>query len=115
MNTKTARQLGEGSDNACLSKAERIDPEWSDSVLHMLRWFGKIRVGAWTCEDFREWAHARGLERPHDNRAIGALIAKAIRIGIIKPTGFAPTVSSHGSPRRTYIKGRQLENSRERT
>lgn len=101
---KTARARGESAGNRCLDRAERAEPEWSDAVMHMLRWYGKIRKVAWTTEDFRAWAHSRGLPLPTDNRAIGPLIAKATRDGLIRPVGFAATVSSHGAVRRTYVR-----------
>lgn len=105
MTAKTqARAKGEAAGQRCLDRAERAEPEWSDSVLHMLRWFGKIRKVPWTTEDFRAWAHSRGLPYPTDNRAIGPLIRKAINDGLIQPAGFAPTISSHGAVRRTYVR-----------
>lgn len=49
------------------------------------------------------WAYGTGkLQRPHDLRAIGGVVSRAIREGIIVPVCYAPAASSHGSPKRTY-------------
>lgn len=106
MTAKTkARARGEVAGNRCLSKAERMSPEWSDSVITLVRLFArKMKRSAWTTEQFLVWAFAHGLQRPHDCRAVGPLIAKATRDGLIRPVGFAATVSSNGAVRRTYVR-----------
>jgi hypothetical protein len=100
--TASARKKGGEAGNLALARAERAEPEWSDAVLHMLRWYGKIHDKPFTAEDFLQWALARGLPEPTDRRATGPLIAKAIRDGLIVKVGYAPTVSSRGSARATY-------------
>jgi len=103
--TRAARSRGEEMGHKALDRATARDPEWSDSVLRLLKRYALNRgYKPWTCEEFLLWAHARGLPYPPDNRSVGPLIAKATRDGIIKPVGFRPTVSSHGSPRRCYTR-----------
>ena len=103
--TRAARSKGEEMGQMALDRAQKADPEWGDAVLALLKRYALNRgYKPWTCEDFLFWAHLRGLPSAPDNRAVGPLIAKATRDGIIKPVGFRPTVSSHGSPRRCYTR-----------
>jgi hypothetical protein len=111
MTTKTqARAKGEAAGQRCVASTERDVPDWSEQAGHYLRWFCKIRRSilfpdpAWTCEQFRSWAYSKGLPFAKDDRAFGPIIAKAIRDGLIRSAGFAPTVSSHGAVRRTYVR-----------
>ena len=106
--TASARKKGEEAGNLALARAERAEPEWSDSFMTLLRLYARKmeKMGlTFTGEDFRLWAYKKGLSVPPDARCTGPLFSKAIRDGVITPNGFAPTVSSNGSPKRTYIRG----------
>lgn len=107
MTLQTARSQGQEAGQRALDRAERACPGWAEKAYGYLGLFASRMSRApylqpWTTEEFRNWAHSNGLPLPTDNRAIGGVIAKAIREELIAPCGFAPTVSSHGSPRRTY-------------
>lgn len=103
--TRAARSKGEEMGQKALDRAHKADPEWGDAAIALLKRYALNRgYKPWTCEEFLLWAHARGLPYPPDNRSVGPLIAKATRDSIIKPVGFRPTVSSHGSPRRCYTR-----------
>lgn len=105
MTLKTARSQGQEAGQRALDRAERADAEWSDSVITMLRLFArKMGPQPWSVETFRLWAHAHGLAYPTDNRAIGPLVRKAVQEGIIRASGWAPTISSRGSCRQTYVR-----------
>lgn len=100
-----ARTLGESAGQAALSRANRCDPEFSDTFMTLLRLFARLRKDKpWTAEDMRLWAYARGLPMAGDARSAGPLIKKAVREGIIRAAGWAPTVSSRGSCRQTYVR-----------
>ncbi len=100
-----ARTLGESAGNAALAKANRRDPEFSARFMALLRQFAiQRRYRPWTAETFRLWAYDRGLPQDCDARACGPLIKKAVRDGLIVNAGYAPTVSSRGSVRATYIR-----------
>lgn len=105
---KTARARGLSAADTSLAKATRITPEWSDTFMTLLRLYARKmeKMGlSFTGEDFRLWAYKRGLPVPHDARCTGRLFSIAMEEGIIRHWGFAPTVSSNGSPRRAYIRG----------
>lgn len=108
MNIKTARQLGEAAGQMALERAERADPEWGDTFMTLLRLYARKmeKTGlTFTGEEFRLWAYKRGLPLPPDARCVGPLFAKAMRDGVIRHRGFAPTISSNGSLRRAYTRG----------
>lgn len=103
--TRAARSKGEEMGQKALGRAERADPEFSARFMALLRMFAiQRRYRPWTAETFRLWANDRGLSQAGDARAAGPLIKKAVRDGIIKQHGFAPTVSSRGSVRATYTR-----------
>jgi hypothetical protein len=108
--TQQARQIGEAEGNKAVARAERANEGWADDAATMLRFWLRLprtRLRAanglgFTGEEFRTWAVSHNLAVPPDNRAFGPVIAKAIRDGVIVGVGYAPTVSSRGSARRTY-------------
>lgn len=104
---ETARSQGQEAGQRALDRANRCDPEFSDTFMTLLRLYARLmkREGVvFTAEDFRLWAYGRGLPMAGDARAIGPLIRKAVNDGIIQRWGFAPTVSSRGSVRATYTR-----------
>lgn len=103
--TRAARSKGEEMGQKALAKTERADPEFSARFMALIRLYAIQRgYKPWTAEDMRVWAYDRGLSQAGDARAAGPLIKKAVRDGIIKQHGFAPTVSSRGSVRATYTR-----------
>lgn len=103
--TKLARAKGEQMGQKALDRAHKADPEWGDAVLALLKRYALNRgYKPWTSESFLTWALDRGLNEPTDRRAIGPLIKKAVRDGLIVNVGYAPTISSHGSVRATYTR-----------
>lgn len=109
-----ARTKGEaGAQQA----ANNCGPEWMESALTCVRWFAKVRqrqadhlgledrYGSWTVEEARLWAYAHDLPVAKSERAWGAVTQRAIREGIITPTGsYRATISSNGSVRALYRK-----------
>lgn len=88
---------------ACAEKADRQSPGWTDraeTALHV----AAANLPQFTCEQFRDYAARIGLEAPHDARAFGVVISRAIRRGFIKRVGVAPARSSHGSLKPVYAR-----------
>lgn len=88
------------------SSSEHAGESWNEDAFHYLRWFAALmyRKGqTFHIEKFREWAYAKGLPKPPEQRAFGALTQKAIRMGLITPTGlYARALSSNLSPKMIY-------------
>lgn len=104
--TASARKKGEEAGSLALARAERAEPGWAARArVFLILWTSsRYRHNAepWTGEMFRTWAEAKGLTPPPDARSYGPVVREGIREGRITRVGFAPTVSSHGSPRATY-------------
>ena len=98
MNASQAREHG-------LAEAERSaesnGQDWTETALHALEHYAQIATRPFTIEEAREWIGDL-VPPPKDERAWGAVTSKAVRHCIIKPVGYAPARSSHGSPKRTY-------------
>lgn len=91
-----------------LNHAEQDVPGWGEQVLAYVKRFAGFMAcemgDAWTMEDCRCWSHNLGLPAPEELRSWGAVTQKAIRQGIIKPTGqYAPAASSNGSVKMLYV------------
>lgn len=79
------------------AKAQRVAPGWMDHAFVLLQRYAAQQRTPFLGEQFRAWAHARGLARPHDDRAFGPLMTRAAKAGVIVRAGFAPSASSNGS------------------
>lgn len=81
------------------AKVEALTPGWLDAAFVLLQRFAAEQRKPFLTEDFRSWAHAHGLELPHDGRAFGPVLQRAARDGLIARAGFAPASSSNRSPK----------------
>lgn len=81
------------------AKAQRVQPGWMDHAYVLLQRFAAEQRSPFLGEAFRAWAYARGLTRPHDERAFGPLMTRAAKARVIVRAGFAPSASSNGSPK----------------
>jgi hypothetical protein len=88
-----SRQRGHDASRAAGARAEKIDPDWRRASIAM------VEEHCRTHERFV--AEAVGIEVPPgaDPRCVGHVMRDAARIGICVADGFAPTVSSRGSPK----------------
>jgi len=88
---------------ASAQHAERVLPHWGDMALQNLVMFALGEGSPFTIEEFRAWAQQVGLPDPPDGRAFGSVTRRAVREGIIRPTGrYAPTTASNGSVKMLY-------------
>jgi hypothetical protein len=81
---------------SALSRVEsHADREWLDAAFAALRGYLE-RNETFHCDDF--WT--LGIERPHESRALGAVIVRAARAGLMSKTGeYRLSVSSNLSPK----------------
>ena len=88
-----ARAQGHSAAEAAASRASSIDHDWRCEAL------AAVREHCRTHERFV--AEQAGIHVPPgaDPRAAGAIIREAARLGYCVADGFAPTVSSRGSPK----------------
>ena len=90
-----ARAAGEQAAQACLAKAQRSDPLFSQraatAILNHLR-----AVGQASGEDLVDIAIAHGAHAP-DQRAFGAVFAGLSRRGLIRTVGFCMRGKGHGT------------------
>lgn len=87
---------GETGMHQAADHAERVEPGWADGAFAALCDFVRDNAAPFTIEEMR----ARVLvASPTDERAWGGVVMRASRAGVIVRAGFAPAVSSHGSPK----------------
>ena len=91
--------------NSVAASTEHRSPGFAERALAKLAKWAEKQSATFTVESAR--AHiADKLPDPVDLRAWGAVTTMAIRRRILKPTdSFAPSASSHGSPKRLYTFG----------
>lgn len=91
---QSAREAGEQAATACLTKAQRSDPEFSAkataAILAHLR-----AVGQASGEVLVDVAIAHGA-RCADSRAFGSVFSGLLRKNLICVTGYAPRTKGHG-------------------
>lgn len=88
--------------NAAQRSADSNGPGWVETALNALIKYSEIATVPFTAEVAREWIGDL-VPPPKDDRAWGAVVAKAVRMNHLKPVGYAPARTSHGSPKRTYL------------
>ena len=76
--------------------ANNAGQEWCESAYSALTQFAKLNKNFMT-EDVRLYTERKGI-KPHDNRAWGAVTVRAIKAGIIKRAGYAPSKTGHMRP-----------------
>lgn len=96
---KTRRERGIVS---AILHAEHEAEGWADRAFAHLCSYAAVHDKPFTIEEFRIWANAQGLAPPPDARAFGGVTQRALRRGVIKVSGYSPTVSSNGSRRALY-------------
>ena len=89
-----------------MDKANREHERWSERAYDYLRSYLHDVSGDFMGEDVRNYAHARGLPRPHSARAWGAVINKAAHDGVIVFVRYAKTVNptAHRTPAAVWRK-----------
>lgn len=74
--------------------------DWEQKALLAVCEYANSHLGEnHLAEEIRAFAEGNGVARLKDARAWGPTLKKAEKHGIIKRVGFAPTVSSNGSPK----------------
>jgi hypothetical protein len=107
---RSARKLGEEAANKAADRADNAEPGFSTRALEHIRqtMLAAAPSAQLRGEDIVNAAKVAGI-RPPDDRAFGAIFAKAIREGLIVPVGFAPRVKGHGTAGgRVYERGEGL-------
>lgn len=105
--TRMARKLGQEAAVRAEDRANEDAPGFSERALEHIR---QTMVAApadarLRGEDIVNSAKIAGI-RPPDDRAFGAIFAKAIRDGLIEPVGYAPRTKGHGTAGgRVYARG----------
>jgi hypothetical protein len=95
-------------DEGIARSARSAGHAWHESALRWLRTYIGAGSRAFTCDDVRLSAERNGLPRPPDSRAWGAVMLRAKREGIIRPTDrFVPSTdpACHCGPRRVWHSG----------
>lgn len=102
INFEAARRARDAGIARVAESSEELTPGWQDRALDLLRRYAHAQVTPFLGEEFRLWAHAHGLEEPHDGRAFGPVFQRAVRLGVIERAGYAPAASSNCSPKPTW-------------
>jgi hypothetical protein len=101
MQMEIALDRGHSAARAAADKAEKVDPGWTDIAARQVLSFALRTPYPFTIEQARREC----METPEgaDARSWGHVTRLAVRMGWIEPTGgYAPAVSSNGSPKRLY-------------
>lgn len=72
---------------------------WSIRALDYFEQFCVEAPETFMVEDARDWCYGQGLDKPHDDRAWGAIVRRASGKGIIRRAGYAAARSSNLSPK----------------
>jgi hypothetical protein len=97
----TGRQL---RDKAMASVEKNAGWDWNVMALDVVKKVATRNHG-FICDDVHEAAEKLGLRQPHDPRAWGPIMKKAVTLGICEKTGtYIPTrrPSRHGAPVAVY-------------
>lgn len=100
---RAAEKASQGIQSSA-DHAESDSPGWQDRALAYMTSFAAYAPHPWTVETFRAWAAQRGLDKPADERAYGAVTMRALRMGVMVRVGFAPTASSHCGAKPLYAR-----------
>jgi len=95
LNFEAARELGEQAAAACLAKARRADPEFSEKASAAILAHLRV-VHQASGEVLVDVAIAMGA-RPHDSRAFGGVFQGLARKGLIRTVGFCLREKGHGT------------------
>src|SRR5438874_12712687 len=83
-----------------VAKPQDLDEEWKQQAFSVLCEFCNKHIGEdHLAEEIRAYADRKGVARLTDALAWGPVFKKAERLGVITQAGYAPTVSSNGSPK----------------
>ena len=88
-----ARAQGYEAGDAAASRAERLDPGWRSLALEAVREYARQHL------EFKAEEVGMVIPPDADPRSSGSIMRQAERQGICKAIGFAPTISSRGSPK----------------
>lgn len=91
MDFSEANFLRDDGMNMALLNAESKNPGWQlDAMFYLLRFLDSINKD-FQVEEVRSFAHQQGLAIPPTFRAWGGIVKKAVKEGLIKKVGIAPT------------------------
>lgn len=96
----TTLDLAQAGMNRAVEHADVVSPEWSIEAHQMLCVYAQLHEEFMT-EDLRVWAHRKGLPKPPDPRAWGAVVQQAVRRRVIVRDRFSLTKipPAHATPR----------------
>jgi hypothetical protein len=92
---EAARESGNQAATACLHKAQRLDPTFSEKAASAILAHLQVVKQA-SGESLTDIAIAHGA-RPHDQRAFGAVFASLSRKNLIRTVGFCMREKGHGT------------------
>jgi hypothetical protein len=80
-------QIGaiQARDEAINRVNEHAEPIWKRAALMAIRSIA-VEQTELTTDDVWLWLHEMAIETPHEPRALGAMMVKAARAGLISPT-----------------------------
>lgn len=92
-----ARAAGAAAGEHARAKAEEVCPDFSRRAYDFIaNYAASTSQVQFSGEDLTNCMKAFGIV-PHDDRAFGAIFAKAIRRGVIRVVGYVPRVKGHGT------------------
>lgn len=101
-----ARVLRNAGMETAARHADAVVDGWSDrAYAFLVDYVGANRQRRFMAEDVRVAAEETGFPGPPDNRAWGAVVAKAARKHLIKRIGYGPqsSASCHCSPKSIWV------------
>lgn len=87
--TDPAARRDDGIERVSM-KADLLDEGWTDRAYSALLLYCAKFHAPFIAEEVREWAEGEGLiSPPHDSRAWGAVIRRAVKAGVMRKVGYS--------------------------
>jgi hypothetical protein len=92
-------------DEAVQRVDQAADPEWKDYAYEAVLATAREKPGGFIVDDV--WKHIpAGVEQPREPRAMGAVMRRAQKAGVIVPTDqyqLSMRITAHRNPRRIWV------------
>lgn len=94
-----ARELRDEGMQRAVDHADRVEPNWSNVAEGWVRIYAMDHL-EFMCEEVRRFAESKGISKPPDKRAWGAVMMRCAKLGIVEKVGlgYAKDPKVHMNP-----------------
>lgn len=95
-------------DAAMVQVAEHTDPEWELAAVGAITWCATNRPEGFTSDDVWQRLADLQVRAPHEPRALGPIVKRAVKAGAIEWTGgYTASARRRTAPVRVYVRQHQ--------